>query len=145
MFKHILINLFTTFVFSTLIAIVALRIDFHFTETFVRARLDITPKGLPELLIAINAVVFIASLPAVALASIKIRRRKVLSIFCYYIGPISLLAYLSYLAVVHGDVYSWILFAGPVVIFLIIHTYFFFKLPRTGKQTTTFSHMKDLP
>jgi hypothetical protein len=130
MLKILVKNLFKTFIYSTLVAIIILRASYYFDESFVRAGLDTSFKGLPEFLICYNILILVASLPVLLLAIKKIYYRKALRVVIYY-GSTTLFFIIicSFLFKEEPPRISAIaLISLPILIFLVIHTYFYLRL-----------------
>ena len=146
MLKRLFINLFVTFVFSSVITVAALRLSFYIDEGFVRARLDTNPRDLPGFVIEANVILFITALPALALANNNIRNNKYLRPLLFYFGPALLLVYFTYLPIRFSDVNVWVLFSGPIIIFLAIHAYYYTRLTEKGALSDNhLPALKDLP
>jgi hypothetical protein len=133
MLKTLLKNLFVTFIYSALIAFIALRVSYLIDERFVRNDIDASFEGLPEWVILSNAVISIISLPVLLLTIRKIYNNSTLRLVVYYGPAVILLIWLSNFlllreASTRSDISVWILICGPMLIFLAIHTYFYLRL-----------------
>ncbi|MCQ6959422.1 hypothetical protein [Mucilaginibacter aquariorum] len=133
MLNTLLINLFKTFIYSALIAVIALRMSYFIDEGFVRGGLDTSFEGLPEFVIFNNLIIAIVTVPALLLANRKIYANSFLRFVFYYGTDIMLLLLSSYFLLPRhmGNYLSfsnWILIGGPLLIFLAIHTYFYLRL-----------------
>nr|WP_294943309.1 hypothetical protein [uncultured Mucilaginibacter sp.] len=132
MLKRLFVNLFKTFVFSSLVGVIALRLSYAIDEGFVRQRLDTNFKDLPQFFIIVTATVLLVSLPALLLAISKVYNSYRLRLLCYFGLPFLLFCYLTYLLIRSGSYWvylpGWVVTAGPTAIFLLFHTYFYFRL-----------------
>jgi hypothetical protein len=134
MLKTLLKNLFVTFIYSALIAVIALRVSYLIDERFVRNDIDASFEGLPEWVILSNAVISIISLPVLLLTIRKIYNNNILRFVVYYGPSTILLIWLSNFLLLREeatnrhDISVWILICGPMLIFLAIHTYFYLRL-----------------
>lgn len=129
MFKILLINLFKTFIYSALIAVIIVRVSYFIDEGYVRSGLDTSFEGLPEFVIFNTAAIAVITLPALLLANRKIYAIGILRLVFYYGTDVILLLVSSYFLLPLGTFnYNWILVSGPLLTFLMFHTYFYLRL-----------------
>ena len=128
MWKQILAALFSTFVFSSVIAVGVLRISYAINENFVRAGLDMSFDGsLPSSLILVNVILFVACLPAFLLVIPGIYDNIFTRLSSWFIGPITLLSYVTWFNLTMGDIFFWIFIGGAIIIYIIVYSIFYVR------------------
>ncbi|HVW95810.1 MAG TPA: hypothetical protein VHA56_07565 [Mucilaginibacter sp.] len=126
--KIILTNLFKTFVLSVICSIVGLSV----LHLIVQKGFEFN-KVLPLILVAalyLNAILTLMAAPALLLSNNSFWDKPVIRVFLYFSGPVAFIITDFTLPMSNNDTIAYIIVG---VIFVIIHSFFFYKLLQSKK------------
>ena len=125
MLKRLLINLLLTIIISMFIAMVFLMINEH----FMLIDFDMSFDGVTSIVLFIQAISLIASLPALLLYIPSIFKNRLKRLAACFLFVSILLFATIYLCIINDDfLETFALSSFPVIIFMTIHSVFYFRL-----------------
>jgi hypothetical protein len=127
MARKLLINLFTTFIISTIVTIAVIELYYYHTEKSDSSGYTHILQIISTGSLFLNAILFIMTIPSLYLASPNIWNNLAARLLLYFSGPI---VFLITVLTVHSLPLQAIFYIIPAIIFIIIHSFFYYRLIR---------------